>query len=199
MPLTPVTLEGTAVRLEPLRTDHLDALCAVGLEPALWRFTVLALETRADMAAYIELALKEQSAGKALPFVTVDRASRRVIGSTRYHLYSAEHRRLEIGYTWLNPAWQRTAINTEAKLLMLRHAFETLGCNRVEFKATVENHISRKALARLGAKEEGVLRSFRLSPRTGPRDIVQLSIIRPEWPDVKTALEAKLAVKRGEK
>jgi RimJ/RimL family protein N-acetyltransferase len=197
MLLRPLILEGNIVRLEPLRSDHLEDLCAIGLHPALWRWTVFALETREDMRAYIDAALESFAAGTALPFVLVERASGRVIGSTRYHSYVGEHRRLEIGYTWIAPAWQRTAVNTEAKLLLLRHAFDVLGCNRVEFKATVENHVSRRALARLGATEEGILRSFRLSPRTGPRDIVQLSIIRGEWPAIKSSLEQKLSGGRG--
>jgi RimJ/RimL family protein N-acetyltransferase len=196
MPLTPLALEGNVVRLEPLTAGHLSGLCAIGLDPALWELTVLALETRDHMAAYVGEALEAQQSGTALPFVIVDIASGRVAGSTRFHSFSAEHRRVEIGYTWIGQPWQRTAANTEAKYLLLRHAFEVLRCLRVEFKANVDNHVSRRALARLGATEEGILRSFRFSPRKGPCDIVQLSILQTEWPPIKSSLEFRLTAPR---
>lgn len=188
----PFSLSGRSVRLTPLRMEHLDALCAVGLEPRLWRATTLRVGTRGEMEAYVRTALAAQEHGTALPFAILDRATGSIIGSTRFHSIDFAHRHLEIGYTWLGLPWQRTAANTESKYLMLRHAFESMRCLRVEFRADAENEPSRRALARIGAREEGTLRAFRISAHRGVRDLVVYSIIDSEWPGVRARLEAKL-------
>ncbi|HSR09425.1 MAG TPA: GNAT family N-acetyltransferase, partial [Bryobacteraceae bacterium] len=151
-------LEGTRVRLEPLILEHHAALCEVGLDPELWQWIPYRATTAEEMLAYIQSALKDQAAGTAQPFATVERSTGRVIGSTRYMNIDVTNRRREIGATWIAKPWQRTAINTEAKYLMLRHAFETLGCVRVELKTDALNQKSRNAILRIGAKEEGTLR-----------------------------------------
>jgi RimJ/RimL family protein N-acetyltransferase len=145
------------------------------------------------MHAYIEAALKLQSEGSALPFATVDKASRQAVGSTRFANIDRANRRVEIGWTWIGVRWQRTAVNTEAKYLMLRHAFETLGCIRVEFKTDALNEKSRRALLRIGARQEGVFRKHMLMPDGRVRDSVYFSIIDSEWPEIKTGLENKLS------
>jgi RimJ/RimL family protein N-acetyltransferase len=189
MELTPVTLEGEVVRLEPLGLHHLEPLAAVGLEPSLWAFTTSRITTREALREYLETALSEQRAGTALPFATVHRASGTVVGSTRFANAVPEHRRLEIGWTWIAPAWQRTAVNTEAKLLMLRHAFERLGARRVELKTNALNMKSRNAMLRIGATEEGTLRQHMLNADGSSRDSVYFSILDKEWPAVKQRLE----------
>jgi len=189
----PVTLEGRHVRLEPLSLAHQDGLCAVGLDAELWRWAQTSLATPADMRAYIETALTWQAQGTALPFAIVARATGQVVGSTRYANIERADRRLEIGWTWIARAAQRTPVNTEAKYLLLRHAFEVLGCNRVEFKTDVLNERSRAALLRIGATQEGVLRSHMITASGRVRDSVYFSIVAAEWPAVKVGLEAKLA------
>ena len=192
MNVAPVTLEGTQVRLEPLTTAHHAAFCAIGLDPELWRLSPAAVRTEAEMAAYINVALAEQAAGRALPFAIVERASGAVVGSTRYGAIERHHRRLEIGWTWLGRAWQRTAINTEAKLLLLQHAFETLGCLRVELKTDALNQRSRAAILRLGAREEGVFRKHMITASGRSRDTVYYAIIDDDWPAVKANLAQRL-------
>ncbi len=192
-PPRPVTLEGRHVRLEPLSLAHQDGLCAVGLDAELWRWAQTSLVTPADMRAYIETALAWQAQGTALPFVILARATGQVVGSTRYANIERADRRLEIGWTWIARAAQRTPVNTEAKYLLLRHAFEVLGCIRVEFKTDVLNERSRAALLRIGAKQEGVLRSHMITASGRVRDSVYFSIVAAEWPAVKAGLEGKLA------
>jgi RimJ/RimL family protein N-acetyltransferase len=192
MKVVPVTLEGTHVRLEPLSLDHHPALCEAGLDPELWRWTSADVRTPEDLRRYLQRALQDQREGRALPFATVERSGGKPVGSTRFGSIEPEHRRVEIGWTWITRAWQRTAINTEAKYLMLRHAFEVWGVQRVEFKTHAMNYRSRTAIARIGAKEEGTLRKHMISERGLPRDSVYFSIIDTEWADVKAALEAKL-------
>jgi N-acetyltransferase len=184
MDLRPLTLEGAHVRLEPLALAHLDALVGAGREWGL---------TPERVREGIEAALRDQAAGTALPFATVHRASGRVVGSTRFRDAVAAHRRVEIGSTWVAAPWRRTAVNTEAKYLMLTHAFERLGCGRVEFRVDAENHVSRGAVLRLGATEEGTLRHYAVTAAGEARDIVSYSVIAPEWPAVKARLEARLA------
>ena len=185
-------LEGAQVRLEPLTFEHHAALCEVGLDPELWQWIPYRATTAEEMLGYIQGALKDQAAGIALPFATVERSTGRVIGSTRYMNIDMANRRVEIGATWIAKPWQRTAINTEAKYLMLRHAFETLGCVRVELKTDALNEKSRNAILRIGAKEEGTLRRHMLTWTGRLRDTVYFSILDSEWPHVKAALEAKL-------
>jgi RimJ/RimL family protein N-acetyltransferase len=188
----PVVLEGTVVRLEPLTLAHVAPLTEVGLEPALWQWTTQLVGTPHEMESYVREALAEQAAGRALPFATIEKASGRVVGSTRFAAIEPAHRRVEIGWTWVAPRWQRTPMNTEAKYLMLRHAFEVWGCGRVEFKTDVLNARSRQALLRIGAKEEGTLRSHMITATGRIRDTVYFSVLASEWPVVRAALEAKL-------
>jgi RimJ/RimL family protein N-acetyltransferase len=193
MKVTPVTLEGTRVRLEPLAQSHHAGLSAIGFHEELWRWVTTApVRTPDDMAAYIALALAERDAGRALPFATLDRATGSVIGCTRYAAIEPLHRRLEIGWTWLAPSAQRTAANTEAKYLMLRHAFETLGCVRVELKTDALNERSRAAISRIGAREEGTLRRHMVTSSGRIRDTVYYSILDSEWGEVKAGLERRL-------
>ncbi len=192
MDIRPVVLEGRFVRLEPLSLEHHPALCEVGLDPELWRWTLSLVRTPAEMRAYIEAALEAQAQGTALPLATRDLTSGRIVGSTRFGNISRADRRVEIGWTWVAGPWQRTAVNTEAKYLMLAHAFEQWGCVRVEFKTDVLNETSRRALLRLGATEEGVLRRHMAAAAGRMRDTVYYSILDAEWPRVKTALDAKL-------
>jgi len=191
--LAPVTLEGCHVRLEPMELGHLDALCEVGLDAELWRWTGGRITSREEMRQYIRNAIARREAGTALPFVTIERTSGRVVGSTRYGNIDVPNRRVEIGWTWVARPWQRTAINTEAKYLLLRHAFETLGCVRVELKTDVLNVVSRRAIERIGATEEGVLRQHLIVHDGRLRDSVYFSILDREWPAVKARLEEKLA------
>jgi RimJ/RimL family protein N-acetyltransferase len=191
--LQPVTLEGRAVRLEPLAHAHHAALCAVGLDLGLWELIPYRVTTPEEMTGYIQTALDAQAAGVALPFATVHIASGQVIGSTRYMNIDRANRRVEIGSTWIARPWQRTAVNTEAKYLMLRHAFETLGCIRVELKTDVLNQRSRNAILRIGAREEGILRQHVITWSGRLRDSVYFSVLDAEWPGVKRDLERKLS------
>jgi len=191
--IQPITLEGRMVRLEPLSLSHHAQLCEAGLDFDLWHWTTQNVRTPADMRAYIKQALAEQARGTSLPFATLDAASGKAIGSTRYLNIDISNLRVEIGATWLAKKWQRTGANTEAKYLMLRHAFEQFGCIRVEFKTDSLNQTSREAILRLGAKEEGLLRNHMLTWTGRIRHTVYYSIIDSEWPEVKTQLENMLA------
>src|SRR3954447_25579737 len=184
----PVTLEGSIVRLEPLSLDHLDDLAAVAFEGDLWRWTVVQPTDRAGLRSWIETALSGVASGGEQPFATVDQGSGRAIGSTRFMSIVPEHRRLEIGWTWVGLASQRTGANREAKLLQLTHAFETLGANRVEFKTHARNEPSRNALAGIGATFEGVFRQHMIMPDGSLRDSAYFSVIAPEWPALKARL-----------
>lgn len=188
-----VTLEGNHVRLEPLTLGHLDALCAVGLDPALWKFTTVNIRNRDEMRAYIEEAVRLQAAGSVMAFATRDKQSNKIVGSTRFADIQIAHRTMEIGWTWVATAFQRTAVNTEAKYLMLRHAFEQMGARRVMLKTDETNVKSRAAIARIGAKQEGILRNHMLVWDGRNRNSVIFSIIDSEWPEAKRNLEAKLA------
>jgi RimJ/RimL family protein N-acetyltransferase len=197
MMVEPVTLRGSSVRLEPMTADHLDALIRVGLEPELWQWTQASLATPDDMRAYVFQALDERRRGVSLPFVIIAEASDEVVGSTRYGSIDPANRRLEIGWTWITPGYQRTAVNTEAKLLLLSHAFERLGANRVELKTDALNQQSRAAIARLGAVEEGIFRKHIVTDSGRVRDTVYYSIIDTEWPAVKARLQDRLACPKG--
>lgn len=193
MDVEPIALEGEHVRLEPLSIDdHLDGLQRSGADRELFRWFAEDHSSPAAMRAFVDGALAAQAAGTALPFATVRQDSDRVIGSTRFGNVAPEHRRVEIGWTWLAPSHQRTAANTEAKYLMLRHAFEAWDCARVELKTDSRNGRSRAAIERIGATEEGTLRKHMQTHR-GPRDTVYYSIVDDEWPAVKRDLERKLA------
>jgi RimJ/RimL family protein N-acetyltransferase len=192
MEIEPLILDGKHVRLEPLKPEHLDALCAVGLEESIWLWTTVDVKTKSEMQSYIESALEDQSRGVSLPFVTIEKSSNVIVGSTRFGNIDTKNRRVEIGWTWINPRRQRTRINTEAKFLMLFHAFETWKCVRVELKTDALNEKSRNAIARIGAKEEGVLRRHMITKSGRFRDTVYFSIIDTEWKEVKENLLLKM-------
>jgi RimJ/RimL family protein N-acetyltransferase len=193
MNIEPIVLDGQVVRLVPMTRDHIPDLCAIGLDPELWTWVPNRMEGPEDMATYVTQALADQARGVALPFVTTERATGRVIGSTRFGSIERAHRRLEIGWTWIARDFQRSAVNTEAKYLMLSHAFDHLGANRVELKTDVLNARSRAAILRLGAAQEGIFRKHLVCDSGRIRDSVYFSIIDEEWPAVKAGLLAKLA------
>ena len=189
----PLTLEGRAVRLEPLDLSrHWDGLRAVGLEQELWRFTSSRARDEAELLRYLERAIDEQRRGVSLPFATIQRASGRVAGSTRFGNITPEHRRVEIGWTWLGSEFQRSALNTEAKYLMFRHAFEVEGCMRVELKTSLTNLKSQAAMERLGLVREGTFRKWMFNEDGTPRDTVWFSVIDDDWPALKARLEGMM-------
>lgn len=190
--LSPVTLEGSTIRLEPLSMSHHTGLCSIGLDEDLWHWIPFPVRTSEEMKQYICDALDAQAKGTTLPFATVLKATGQPVGSTRYLNVDLGNRHVEIGATWIGRPWQRTAANTEAKYLMLRHAFETLGCLRVELKTDSLNERSRNAILRLGAKQEGVFRNHMVTARGRMRHTVWFSIIDGEWPELKSRLEEKL-------
>jgi RimJ/RimL family protein N-acetyltransferase len=192
MVITPVILEGRHVRLEPLTPEHSARLAEVGLDGDLWTWIPTPVRTPEEMSDYVQTALKEQAAGSALPFALIEKTSGRAVGSTRYGNIDRDHYRVEIGWTWVARQWQRTAINTEAKYLLLRHAFETLGCIRVELKTDSLNDRSRAAILRIGARQEGIFRNHMITANGRIRHTVYFSIVDSEWPEVKARLEAKL-------
>jgi N-acetyltransferase len=194
MKVGPVVLEGRCVRLEPLSQAHHAALCEVGLDEDLWRWIPVPVRTPTEMAEYIETALKEQARGVSLPFAQIEKSTGRAIGSTRYMNIERVHHRVEIGSTWVARAWQRSAVNTEAKYLLLRHAFETLGCIRVELKTDSCNERSRAAILRIGAQQEGIFRNHMITASGRIRHTVYFSVVDWEWPEVKARLESKLNV-----
>ena len=193
-PLVPRTLHGRHVRLEPLTADHIPALAKVAFDPDLWQITTSHIATIEDLGRYVDEALALQRAGTALPFCTISQPTGEAIGSSRFGNYDAANRRVEIGWTWVVRPWQRTAANPEAKLLMLEYAFGELECLRVEFKTDALNVRSRGALLKLGAKEEGILRSHMIVRGGRRRDSVYFSILAEEWPAVRCQLEARLAL-----
>lgn len=186
-------LEGRHVRLDPLTEDHVDALTEVGLDPELWALIPTPVEDGEGMRRWVNQALAGQRAGTMLPFAIRLRASGQVVGSTRYCAIEPEHRRLEIGWTWVARPWQRSPVNTEAKLLLLGHAFTVLGCRRVEFKTDALNAVSRAAILRLGAREEGTFRRHMTTRSGRVRDSVYFSILDMEWPAIRERLAARLA------
>lgn len=190
--LAPVTLDGRIVRLEPLELAHVPALAEVGLDAPIWQWTLARPRSEADLRDWAQAAIRSRDAGTELPFVTLEASTGRPIGSSRYLNIVLEHRRLEIGWTWLAPPWQRTGANREAKLLMLRHAFETLGCRRVEFKTDSLNEPSRRALLGIGATFEGIFRNHMVMPDGRMRHSAYYSVIDDEWPAVKAALERSI-------
>jgi RimJ/RimL family protein N-acetyltransferase len=192
MDIMPTTLEGRHVRLEPLSENHHAPLAQV-LDPTLLQWFAQPVVTAEELRGFIATALEEQAQGRSLPFATIDRASGRPVGSTRFGNIDRANRRVEIGWTWIGRVWQRTPVNTEAKLLMLSHAFEAWGAIRVEFKTDSRNTQSRAALARLGATEEGYFRNHMITASGRLRHSVWFSIVDSEWPMVKRRLEARLA------
>jgi RimJ/RimL family protein N-acetyltransferase len=190
----PITLTGSVVQLEPLSEAHVPGLTAVGLDEAIWRFMVYApVHDEAGMRAWVQDLLQRQAAGTDLPFAVVHRRDRRVVGATRFLEIRPEHRGVEIGGTWYAPAYQRTAVNTECKFLLLRHAFEVWGCIRVQLKTDLRNERSQRAIERIGAVREGVLRNHMILPDGTRRHSVYYSLIDSEWPAVMARLKALLA------
>ena len=190
MDIQPATLQGKRVRMEPLSLErHWDGLLAIAIDPDLWRWTLNQVEKPDDLRRYLDTALLERDEGRSLPLTTIDQASGRVAGCTRFGNIDRANRKVEIGWTWVGRPFQRSHVNTEAKYLMLRHAFEHWGCVRVELKTNVLNTRSRNAMLRIGCREEGTFRKFGISDRGVPRDTVYFSIIDDEWPAVKARLE----------
>lgn len=195
MKVEPVTLEGQFVRLEPLTIEHLDALSDVGIDESVWSWVPTRVKTVDDLKRYVEAALDERRRGVSLPFATISKIDNKIVGSTRFGNIDPPNRKAEIGWTWINPKWQRTVINTEAKLLMLTHAFEIWKCVRVELKTDALNEKSRNAILRIGARQEGILRPHLITDTGRFRDTVYFSILDDEWPGVKQKLE-KMTAKR---
>jgi RimJ/RimL family protein N-acetyltransferase len=189
----PVTLSGRYVRLEPLGPQHFDALVEAGAGRDIFKYFPLQIESPEEVRAYLEYCVRQTEAGEAVVFTTVSLADNRPVGGTSFLNIDRHHRRLEIGGTWISPDWQRTACNTEAKYLQMRHCFEDLGAIRVEFKTDSLNEKSRAALARIGAVEEGTFRNHMIVQPSGRyRHSVYFSVIESEWPAVKAGLEARL-------
>jgi N-acetyltransferase len=189
----PVTLVGSIVRLEPLSLDHLERLAEVAFDESIWRWTLHQPTEIGGLRVWVEAALAGRAAGSEMPFATIDQATDRPIGSTRFMSIVPEHRRLEIGWTWVAPAWQRKGANQEAKYLQLRHAFEVLGANRVEFKTDSLNEKAKPALVSIGATFEGTFRNHMIMPGGRLRHSNYYSVTKEEWPDRRAKLEARLA------
>lgn len=193
MNIDKVTLTGRRVRLEPVAQHHLGGLAEAIHDGSLWEIPLTFVPHPRDLPEFLLNADAAQAQGKELAFATIDVASSRVVGSTRFRCIEAAHRRLEIGFTFIAASWQRTHINTEAKLLMLQHAFDAWGCHRVELLTDERNHRSRNAIRRIGAREEGTLRHHMVMRDGFIRNSVVHSITSTEWPEVKSMLVARLA------
>jgi RimJ/RimL family protein N-acetyltransferase len=193
MNIHPVTLPGLVVRLEPLSVAHVPHLAAKGQDESIWQYIPYPpVHSEADMLAWVNDLLARQARGTDLPFAVVHLESNQAVGATRYMDIQPANRAVEIGGTWYAPAYRRTAVNTEAKYLLLSHAFEALGCVRVQLKTDLRNERSQRAIERIGAQKEGVLRHNMIMPDGYMRDSVYYSILAEEWPGVKTRLEAML-------
>lgn len=190
-PPQPLILSGDHVRLEPLSIEHAPALEQAAADGELWRLWYTSVPAPGQAREYVETALRDQAQGRSLPFAVYDAAGS-VVGSTRYCHIETAHRRLEIGYTWYARRVQRSALNTQAKRLLLAHAFETLNAVAVEFRTHWFNRRSRAAIERLGAKQDGVLRNHMILPDGSLRDTVVYSIIASEWPTVRSHLDHQL-------
>jgi len=191
--IVPVTLSTDRLVLRPLGLDDVPALARAASDGDLWDKKTTTVPRPEDFEAYVRSALDQQAAGSALPFATVVRDSGTVVGSTRYMNIDRANHRVEIGTTWIARSWQRTFVNTHAKFLMLRHAFEDLDCNAVELRTHRLNDQSRAAIERLGATLDGILRRHMIMPDGHVRDTAVYSILREEWPGVKAALERRIA------
>jgi RimJ/RimL family protein N-acetyltransferase len=187
------TLEGHRILLRPLQYDDAEALVEAAADGELWNLTVTIVPSSATVDSYLKKALDGRAAGSVLPFVIVLKETGKVIGSTRFWKVDRLNRKLEIGSSWIGASWQKTFVNTEAKYLMLRHAFEVLDCVRVQFTTDENNQKSRNAILRLGAQQEGIVRHERIMPDGRKRNSVRFSIIDDEWPQVRQTLEKKLA------
>lgn len=187
------TLKGNLVTLTPLKREHADALIAAAADGELWNLWYTSIPSSKTIEAYLDQAFKDQSDGRALLFAVMDNATQKIIGSTRYCNADSLNKRVEIGYTWYAKSFQKTGINTECKYLLLTHAFETLDVIAVEFRTHWHNHPSRAAIARLGAKQDGILRNHQKSAEGIYRDTVVFSVIDQEWLTIKKNLEFKMA------
>ena len=181
----PVVLENSRVRLRPLELTDFEALKAVAMDAELWRYTLTRGDDAVSLAAYLRQAVETRQQGLRYPFAIVDRETGELAGSTSYYNVTAADQRLSIGYTWVGTRFQRSGLNRACKHLLLSHAFGALDCERVELETDSRNHKSRTAMARMGATEEGTLRSHRLTQGGGRRDVVIFSSIRPEWPGLR--------------
>jgi RimJ/RimL family protein N-acetyltransferase len=190
--LSPVTLEGHGVRLEPLTPSHQDGLKAAVADGRLWELWFTAVPDPERAGDYIATALAGQQAGHMLPWAVRELASNTIVGSTRYHDIVPQIDRVEIGYTWYAASWQRSHVNTACKLLLLGHAFESIGCKVVGFRTDNFNFASQKAIAALGAKKDGEIRHHQARRDGTVRDSVMYSILASEWPDVKRHLHTRL-------
>ncbi len=193
MGIESVTLEGRFVRLEPLSKVHIGDLCRAISDGELWKLLVAIVPHPDNIDKFLSDAHDAYETGSGLTFATIDKSANRVAGSTSFLRADFSNKRIEIGFTFLGKTWQKTRINTESKFLMLSHAFETMGFNRVEFRTDYLNSTSRRAILRLGAKEEGLLRNHMVMPNGRVRDSVIYSVIRNEWPGVRLHLSSKLA------
>ncbi len=192
--IVPVTLAGNHVRLEPLTLDHIPGLTIAGQDESIWKYMLYGtIRTEAQMRVWVLDLLEKQKLGTDLPFVVIHMESGRIAGATRYLEVRPQHRSLEIGGTWYAAEFQRTAVNTESKYLLLKYAFENLKCIRVQFKADARNLRSRRAIERLGAVPEGILRNHYILPDGTVRDSAYYSILDREWPQVRKRLEAFLS------
>ena len=189
----PTTLPSTQVRLEPMTREHVADIAAAARDGELWNLRITSVPAPGEEQTYVETAMKGLADGHMLPFVVRDTASGRVIGSTRYHDIVPAVERLEIGYTWYGKSWQRTHVNTTCKLLLMTHAFETLGAKLVGWRTDNYNFASQKAIERLGARKDGVLRHHALRRDGTVRDTVMYSLAAGEWPEVKAHLQYQLA------
>jgi RimJ/RimL family protein N-acetyltransferase len=190
----PITLDGSVIRLEPMRREHGPRFweAARGAHEEIFQWYPWSMRTEDDFRHYVERVLAEQEKGLSVAFATVLRESGEIAGGTRFMNIDPANRHVEIGSTWIVPAWQRTGVDTEAKYLMLRHAFESWGCSRVELKTDALNQQSRKAILRLGAKEEGRFRKHVITWSGRVRDSIYFSIVDTEWPEIKRRLEERL-------
>lgn len=193
--IKPVQLMGKHVVLKPMTHDHVEGLKLAVSDGELWNLWYTHIPGPSEVESYVDMALSQQQAGQSIPFVICDPDSGNILGSTRYCHIDHDNKRVEIGYTWYAKSVQRTAVNTQCKFLLLTHAFEALDCIAVEFRTHWHNLASRKAILRLGAKQDGVLRNHQMMPDGGYRDTVVFSIINQEWPVVKTSLAFKLSAK----
>ncbi|MGJ7515584.1 GNAT family N-acetyltransferase [Pseudomonas baetica] len=191
--MTDATLQGSRISLRPLQYTDADALVHAAADGELWNLTVTIVPSSTTVDAYLKKALDGRDAGTVMPFVIVLKDTGEVIGSTRLWKIDRINRKLEIGSSWISARWQKTFVNTEAKYLLLRHAFEVLDCVRVQFTTDENNQASRKAILRLGAQQEGIVRHERIMPDGRKRNSVRFSIIDEEWPQVRQDLEQKLA------
>lgn len=190
--LNQITLEGTMVTIEPLNIEHAAGLTEAVSDGNLWELWYTSTPTPDNVARYIHKALQDYESDVSLPFAIMSKETKKVIGTTRFMNVAPTHRRVEIGSTWYAKSHQRTGVNTECKYLLLRYAFESLHCIAVEFRTHWHNIQSRNAIARLGAKQDGVLRNHQIDPYGCLRDTVVFSIIDSEWKTVKTSLEFKM-------